>query len=640
MNRIISGISAAFIAATGVVLDAAGQPQCGDYEWSVMPSAPGALHQIALAEEDGKQVIYAATSPVCTGLPLGSPIWRLSEGEWTPLGQMSGPVCGMCWVPEGLAGTPSGLYITGSVTIPEVGQLGPALRWSGEQWESAGSVAWEGGMTSIFLFDEDGSGPDEARLRAWSSVFGIGTQLMSLEGGSWVPMFTASNPNAQYHPLASFDPDGVGPAAPELLFVGGATIDGCHPNAEAIYRWNSTSGESTFLELCGTQFGPAITIHVIPRDTGDWVFVGGALTQATDPLIRLTFPASGIVAWLGTSWLPLGAGVDGLVYDIDHFITEDNQVNLIVAGDFTGAGRTAAKHVAIWSESDGQWHATGADMNAPAHTIAVDNSGQHPSVLVGGDFVVAGGGIAKWLARYGKPESPVIHTEPSSITVESGTAVSFTVDATGVGSLSYQWWRDGALLVDSATITGATTDTLHLLTPLVADAGTYDVLLTDDCGVVTSDPALLVVTCEAIAFGSTPASIAALVGESVSIAVELSGTAPLELQWLRNERPLIDGVEYQGTQSSELTIASVVLEEAGVFRLAAENDCGTAQSEGIELTVELPGDLNGDGNVNGADLGILLGFWGPCGAVCLGDIDGDGVVDGEDLGVLLGSWGL
>jgi len=338
--------------------------------------------------------------------------------------------------------------------------------------------------------------------------------------------------------------------------------------------------------------------------------------------------------------MPLGAGVDGLVYDIDHFLTNDtNDVNLIVAGDFAGAGRTAAKHVAIWSESDGQWHATGADMNAPALTIAVDNSGQHPAVLVGGDFVVAGGGLAKWLARYGRPESPVIHAEPSSITVESGTAVSFTVDATGVGTLSYQWRRDGARLVDSASVSGASTDALQLLAS-VAEAGIYDVLITDECGVVTSDPALLVVTCEAIAFGTTPASIAALVGESVSIAVELSGTAPLELQWLRNDQPLADGAVYQGTQSSELTVASVALEEAGVFRLFAENDCGTAESESIELTVELPGDLNGDGNVNGADLGILLGFWGPCGAVCLGDIDGDGVVDGEDLGLLLGSWGL
>ncbi|HMN96719.1 MAG TPA: lamin tail domain-containing protein [Phycisphaerales bacterium] len=48
-----------------------------------------------------------------------------------------------------------------------------------------------------------------------------------------------------------------------------------------------------------------------------------------------------------------------------------------------------------------------------------------------------------------------------------------------------------------------------------------------------------------------------------------------------------------------------------------------------------PADLNGDGIVDGADLGILLGNWGGAG---LGDLDGNGIIDGADLGLLLGSW--
>jgi len=47
------------------------------------------------------------------------------------------------------------------------------------------------------------------------------------------------------------------------------------------------------------------------------------------------------------------------------------------------------------------------------------------------------------------------------------------------------------------------------------------------------------------------------------------------------------------------------------------------------------GDLNGDGIVNGADLGILLQNWGNPG---VGDLDGNGTVDGADLGILLGNW--
>jgi predicted outer membrane repeat protein len=53
------------------------------------------------------------------------------------------------------------------------------------------------------------------------------------------------------------------------------------------------------------------------------------------------------------------------------------------------------------------------------------------------------------------------------------------------------------------------------------------------------------------------------------------------------------------------------------------------------------GDLTGDGFVTGADLGLLLGAWGPCPPEgdCPADITGDGVVSGADLGLLLGAWG-
>jgi len=48
-------------------------------------------------------------------------------------------------------------------------------------------------------------------------------------------------------------------------------------------------------------------------------------------------------------------------------------------------------------------------------------------------------------------------------------------------------------------------------------------------------------------------------------------------------------------------------------------------------------DLNGDWNVNGADLGMLLSQWGTAGAA---DFDANGAVDGADLGALLSNWGV
>ena len=47
-------------------------------------------------------------------------------------------------------------------------------------------------------------------------------------------------------------------------------------------------------------------------------------------------------------------------------------------------------------------------------------------------------------------------------------------------------------------------------------------------------------------------------------------------------------------------------------------------------------DLNGDGQVDAEDLGLLLVQWGVSGNA---DLDGDGIVDSADLGLLLSAWG-
>ncbi|MBX3355299.1 MAG: hypothetical protein KF724_06340 [Phycisphaeraceae bacterium] len=61
-------------------------------------------------------------------------------------------------------------------------------------------------------------------------------------------------------------------------------------------------------------------------------------------------------------------------------------------------------------------------------------------------------------------------------------------------------------------------------------------------------------------------------------------------------------------------------------------------ASGVLLKVRAIGDINDDGVVDGADLAILLGSWGPCPG-CPGDLNGDGVVDGIDIAILLGAWG-
>lgn len=56
-----------------------------------------------------------------------------------------------------------------------------------------------------------------------------------------------------------------------------------------------------------------------------------------------------------------------------------------------------------------------------------------------------------------------------------------------------------------------------------------------------------------------------------------------------------------------------------------------------DLPAACPADLNGDGQVDGAEISLLLGAWGSSKAEF--DLDGDGKVGGGDLSMLLAAWG-
>jgi hypothetical protein len=87
---------------------------------------------------------------------------------------------------------------------------------------------------------------------------------------------------------------------------------------------------------------------------------------------------------------------------------------------------------------------------------------------------------------------PIINSQPVSQTVLSGSTVSFTVGATGVGTLGYQWQASGGAgytnLVDNGIVSGSGTSSLTLTGVTTNYALSYQVILTNANGSVTSAP--------------------------------------------------------------------------------------------------------------------------------------------------------
>ncbi|MCH2161248.1 MAG: trypsin-like peptidase domain-containing protein [Phycisphaerales bacterium] len=93
------------------------------------------------------------------------------------------------------------------------------------------------------------------------------------------------------------------------------------------------------------------------------------------------------------------------------------------------------------------------------------------------------------------------------------------------------------------------------------------------------------------------------------------------------------GIEASEVQANEIEIEVPPLDDAQGEDHTPDHEAGSADNTCF-------GDLDGDGQVGGGDLGLILAMWGQCtaGQPCSGDLNGDGQVNGGDLGLLLGLW--
>jgi hypothetical protein len=82
---------------------------------------------------------------------------------------------------------------------------------------------------------------------------------------------------------------------------------------------------------------------------------------------------------------------------------------------------------------------------------------------------------------------PVVTTQLGSQTVNVGQSVTFSVTATGTGTLTYQWYMNGT------QISGATSASYTIPSTDTSSAGTYSVIVTDPFGSTSSSTFTLTV---------------------------------------------------------------------------------------------------------------------------------------------------
>jgi len=100
------------------------------------------------------------------------------------------------------------------------------------------------------------------------------------------------------------------------------------------------------------------------------------------------------------------------------------------------------------------------------------------------------------LSGPGIPVPPAISSQPKNATVTHGSVATLTVAASGGGALSYLWFKGNAPLEDDVRISGTHGATLKFNPALLADQGSYSVLVINAACLVSSTPAALTVVAD------------------------------------------------------------------------------------------------------------------------------------------------
>ncbi|MEI7658967.1 MAG: immunoglobulin domain-containing protein [Phycisphaerae bacterium] len=197
-------------------------------------------------------------------------------------------------------------------------------------------------------------------------------------------------------------------------------------------------------------------------------------------------------------------------------------------------------------------------------------------VLFGGwrDWVSSGCLGDTW--EFGVPcSSPVVTTQPTARTTCAGSSVSLTAAFSGT-SPTLQWRKNGV------RIFGATSASLTLAAPSLADAGTYDCVATNACGSVTTAAAELTVQ-TAPTITTQPFAQALVPGATASFSIAAEGSG-LAYQWRRNGTALTSGGRVSGATTSSLSITAVTSADQGTYDCVVTGVCGSVTSSTAALS--------------------------------------------------------
>lgn len=261
----------------------------------------------------------------------------------------------------------------------------------------------------------------------------------------------------------------------------------------------------------------------------------------------------------------------------------------VAAGYALVSGNNATKHAIIWDAANGTrdlagWLTAQYSLDLTGWTLT-----EVKGISGDGNVITGNGthnGVAEaWVVLLNAPaQAPTITQHPAAQIICPQAMATFTVAATGLGTLSYQWQKGGSNLANGGHYSGVTTSTLTVSNADGTDAGDYRCVISIGCNSTTSNAATLTVRA-ATTITQHPSGQSVCPDAQVQFVVAATGEGALSYQWRKNQGALINGGNYSGVTTATLTIASAGSDDAAGYDCVVTAGCGSATSNPATLAL-------------------------------------------------------
>jgi hypothetical protein len=348
-------------------------------------------------------------------IPFGADL--IAGGTFTQVGSTGASHIarwnGVAWQPLGLGvdATVRALAVYGGELIAAgdfltAGGVAAAhiARWNGTQWQPLGA----GTSSAIYALLVHGAdlvagggfgyagGAPASRVARWdgahwsalgagrpASVLALGEYQGNLVcGGNGVDVATWNGTSWVSFPVPLLGVRCLREFAGQLV-AGGTFAAANGIELDNLARWDGSTWRPLHaLGIAGPGGTPALAVHAFTVWNGEWI-AAGEFTHAGG------VTCTRVAAFDGTTWRPLGAGLDGTV---EALVV--HQGSLYAGGSFTHSGAESVPCVARWDGTT--WGAVGTGVNAPVHAL-LSWGGE---LVAAGEFVVAGDADANHIAQW------------------------------------------------------------------------------------------------------------------------------------------------------------------------------------------------------------------------------------------------